>query len=338
MHLLTLYGMLLFLWIKYLKMRRFAEVKTKRVRWQESFKDLGIKAFSHVTAARSARDGYQFLLTCGGLGGLDINTVVIPLLRGLTKAPSGTSIHTLLQDGGTSEDARRLAAEDLASSSRKTPALLDTSSLSVNIKDATLYCAMLNDALLAEKNIVLTRGFGSKMEKTQKGWFGLPNRSGHVKSDNAATGRKHIDVWIVDDWGFDGYYDNMERCDQDVMLLFQLGQILTHKLTDSKRKLRIMFIPSVAAIEEGAASPWNSYNSYNSALRLDDGLKEYCKRMRVEPHATHIIDPRQEELDASIGTSVGNELTCPRTHNNDATPPPTKKKQARDVNFLTQHS
>ena len=88
---------------------KFEAVEDKRKRWQDGFKNLGIKAFSHVTAAPNARLGYQFLLTCGGLGGLDINTVVIPLLRGLTKAPSGTSIHTLLQDGRTSEEARKAA-------------------------------------------------------------------------------------------------------------------------------------------------------------------------------------------------------------------------------------
>ena len=288
---------------------KYADVKVKRQQWRETYKLLGIKAFSHVTAARSARDGYQFLLTCGGLGGLDVNTVVIPLLRGLTKAPSGTSIHTLLQDGGTSEDARRLADEDRALSglkitqqSKGVPSLLDSSSLSINIKDATLYCAMLNDALLVEKNIVLTRGFGSKMQKTKKGWFGLPNRSGHVVADNAAAERKNIDVWVVDDWGFDRYYDNMERCDQDVMLLFQLGQILNHKLKDSHRRLRIMHIPSIAAMEDGmpSPSPWNPCNRAG-ADSLADGLAAYCRRMRVEPKEMHIVDPQQEDLSESLG-------------------------------------
>ena len=275
---------------------KFGAVEEKRARWQEGFKFLGIKAFSHVTAAPTARLGYQFLLTCGGLGGLDINTVVIPLLRGLTKAPSGTSIHTLLQDGRTSEDARNAAsavarAKASGINGKGLISLLDASLLSSNIKDATLYCAMLNDALLVRKNIVLTRGFGSKMQKTKRGWFGLPNRLGHVVSDNAADNRQNIDVWIVDDWGFDRYYDNMERCDQDVMLLFQLGQILNHKLQDSKRKLRIMYIPSVAVLDDHKASPWNPC-AQPDVVSLVDGLTAYCKRMRVTPNEVNIIDPR----------------------------------------------
>ena len=54
-----------------------------------------LQAFPHVTVAPTARLGYQFLMTCSGLGGLDVNTVVIPLLRGLSRSASGSSINNL---------------------------------------------------------------------------------------------------------------------------------------------------------------------------------------------------------------------------------------------------
>jgi solute carrier family 12 (potassium/chloride transporters), member 9 len=194
----------------------FEEVTVKRARWQESFKEIGIKAFSHVVTSPTARTGYQFLLTCGGLGGLDINTVVLPLLRGLSKAPSGTSIHTLLQDGQAGEEARR-ARKGSISRREGDRNVLDGSQLSDNITDAVIYCAMLEDALLVKKNIVLTRGFGSKMIKTKQSYFSFANRAGHASSDNASDGKRNIDVWICDDWGFDQYFNNPTISDQDVM-------------------------------------------------------------------------------------------------------------------------
>ena len=59
-----------------------------------------------------------------------------------------------------------------------------------------------------------------------QGWFG-PDRRGHVIGN--APDKKYVDIWIVDDWGFEGFQHDLDRCDQTVMLLFQFGQILNHK-------------------------------------------------------------------------------------------------------------
>jgi hypothetical protein len=47
-------------------------------------------------------------------------------------------------------------------------------------------------------------------------------------------------VWIIDDWGFSTH--DQITSDQDVMLLFQLGEILNHKLQEDKHELRIMHV------------------------------------------------------------------------------------------------
>ena len=72
--------------------------------------NLGLQAFPHVTVAPNARLGYQFLMTCGGLGGLDVNTVVIPLLRGLSRSASGSSINDLFAASNIS--AAALSTDD----------------------------------------------------------------------------------------------------------------------------------------------------------------------------------------------------------------------------------
>ena len=78
-------------------------------------------------------------------------------------------------------------------------------------------------------------------------------------------------------------------------LLFQLGQILSHKLADSNRRLRIMYVPSVEVLDQNQPSPWNACNR-DRRLSLKDGLAEYCKRMRVVPHEMHVIDPRESAV------------------------------------------
>ena len=78
-------------------------------------------------------------------------------------------------------------------------------------------------------------------------WWAVSDRRGHIVGNDA--GKTNIDVWVVDDWGFGGFEGDQERCDQTVMLLVQFGQILNHKLKDDQHELRLMYVPSLRALE-----------------------------------------------------------------------------------------
>ncbi|CAK4084568.1 unnamed protein product [Aphanomyces euteiches] len=52
-----------------------AEANRRRQHWHNLIVDLKLKAIPHVLVAPTRRDGYESLMQCGGLGGLDINTV-----------------------------------------------------------------------------------------------------------------------------------------------------------------------------------------------------------------------------------------------------------------------
>eukprot|EP00040_Diaphanoeca_grandis_P027474 m.156509 g.156509 ORF g.156509 m.156509 type:complete len:941 (-) comp30999_c0_seq1:52-2874(-) len=243
-------------------------VRKMRTIWQDENRKLGIKAFPHVSVAPSAQLGYQFLMTCGGLGGLDINTVVIPLLRGLSRSASGTSINNAFM---TSEQSTRNNTGDNASLVSRHSGTSEH--ISIPLKNAATYCAVLGDAILAQKNIVLTRHYGSSLKSEGK--------------------KKNIDVWIVEDWGFEGNYDDMTHCDQSVMLTLQLGYILHHKLKNDKHCLRVLYVPSVDCLERGEAPCWNPcHEKYPDSLR--DGLAAYCHRLRVKPSQLLIVDPRKQ--------------------------------------------
>ena len=56
-----------------------------RKKWLKQIRGSSVKAIPKVIISPSTRLGYQFLMTGGGVGGLDINTIVIPLQH---RAPS----------------------------------------------------------------------------------------------------------------------------------------------------------------------------------------------------------------------------------------------------------
>ncbi|EDQ92939.1 uncharacterized protein MONBRDRAFT_17154, partial [Monosiga brevicollis MX1] len=59
---------------------------TLRLYWGEFVRDAKLKAFVHTTCAEDARAAYRVLISASGLGGLSINTVVMPFyeISGLT--------------------------------------------------------------------------------------------------------------------------------------------------------------------------------------------------------------------------------------------------------------
>ena len=61
-----------------------------------------------------------------------------------------------------------------------------------------------------------------------------------------------------------------------VMLLFQLGNILKHKLQGDRHKLRVLYVPSLESLEHQVAPPWNPvYEDHgNGAMDLRAALKK----------------------------------------------------------------
>ena len=59
--------------------RMGAARRNVRRAWLQLIKKLNLKAFAQVGVAADVQTAYQVLVTCAGLGGLDTNTVVIPL-------------------------------------------------------------------------------------------------------------------------------------------------------------------------------------------------------------------------------------------------------------------
>ena len=70
---------------------------------------------------------------------------------------------------------------------------------------------VLHDALVAEKNLIITRNFGMKLSQNKSSWLGAPKTLGSVIAND--PNKTNIDIWIVDDWGFDGMHDDMPHCD-----------------------------------------------------------------------------------------------------------------------------
>jgi hypothetical protein len=112
--------------------------------------------------------------------------------------------------------------------------------------------------------------------------------------------KKYVDVWVVDDWGFDGFESDLERSDQTVMLLFQFGYILADRLEKDGIKLRVLYVPSKGCLDSGDVPTWNPVHD-KTIKSLKDGLAEYCYRMRVTPHETHVVDPRSGSSTANTG-------------------------------------
>lgn len=49
--------------------------------WLNLIKRLNLKAFVQVAVSKDVQTAYQVMATCAGLGGLDTNTIVVPLYK-----------------------------------------------------------------------------------------------------------------------------------------------------------------------------------------------------------------------------------------------------------------
>lgn len=163
--------------------------------WLSFTRRARLKVFPQVAAAPSAEVGYQLLMACGGLGGLNFNTLVVPLMliNETRTDEDDASMDPDLADAEASsaEHARGLITRLNSSMLTRKSRLEDAhGGYARNLPlDARGFISVLQDACALQKNILVTRNFGTA----------ITGRKGRVYMDT--FGKRNIDVWIIGDWG-----------------------------------------------------------------------------------------------------------------------------------------
>jgi len=86
--------------------QKLAKLATRtRKAWQHLIDASHIKAFPQVSVSKDARSGFRNLILCSGLGGMNANTVVIPLYSDVADDTSGSSMES--KSGDISDEGYR---------------------------------------------------------------------------------------------------------------------------------------------------------------------------------------------------------------------------------------
>ena len=132
-----------------------------RHKWVEQIRGSHIKALPKVTIAPSTRLGYQFLMTSAGVGGLDFNTVVLPL----DKASRASAMSLSFPPSSKNE------VEDDNDESKENPSNSDKShtprshlktlvgKLHADLDCDADFMSTVQDALRLERNVLLAANF-----------------------------------------------------------------------------------------------------------------------------------------------------------------------------------
>ena len=145
--------------------------------WWRFIRRAKLKAFPKATAGMSFREGTQQLIHCGGLGGMTVNTVVVPLRTARTSRQGGARSPVPWHQGQA----------------------LQPTEMKV---DAMEMCGLFKDILSVEKNLIVTNNFSAETSpQLMTAWFNPQVLSaGPIKLPQ--DDRVNIDVWIVGDYGF----------------------------------------------------------------------------------------------------------------------------------------
>eukprot|EP00939_MAST-03C_sp_MAST-3C-sp1_P000184 g184.t1 len=140
-----------------------------RHKWVEQIRGSHIKALPKVTIAPSTRLGYQFLMISSGIGGLDLNTVVLPLDKA-SRMPSTSLVGKSLSPAKDSEETK----------SKRLHLKTHVGNLHAALDDEVDYVETIKDALRLRRNVLLAANFkDAVLMKNEPGSF--------------------IDVWIGTD-------------------------------------------------------------------------------------------------------------------------------------------
>ena len=156
-----------------------------RSAWLALIKKLSLKAFVQVTVASDVKTAYQVLVSCAGLGGLDTNTVVVPLFdsqrrhRGTTtpnKSASSSVSGSLTSPPAPAMKARtgsyyeNVALMLKSVEPMSTPNQSDRHEISMPranaMSDVRQWVGILKDTLLLNRNVVVETNFEQMREDT----------------------------------------------------------------------------------------------------------------------------------------------------------------------------
>ena len=128
-----------------------------------------------MAVAADVRVGYQVLITCGGLGGMTFNTVVVPLPSSVVDDPDNQSMDSVRASGRLlymDEDDQSITGADRSAQSR------------LSSQD---YCRILHDALFLEKNVLVACNYSQGHQSRGKLYV-------------SGFKRRYIDVWLLPAW------------------------------------------------------------------------------------------------------------------------------------------
>jgi len=129
--------------------------RKQRHRWVEQIRGSHIKALPKVTIAPSTRLGYQFLISSGGVGGLDFNTVVLPLDKASRASTAGRSVSSIAASKSADENDRERGSQKKPIRSH----LKTHVGIHADLADDLDFIDTIKDAIRLERNVLLAANF-----------------------------------------------------------------------------------------------------------------------------------------------------------------------------------
>eukprot|EP00043_Microstomoeca_roanoka_P013127 m.128609 g.128609 ORF g.128609 m.128609 type:complete len:955 (-) comp15674_c0_seq2:46-2910(-) len=260
--------------------------------WNSFIRQHRLKSFVHTTTSTNPNLAYRILMDTSGLGGLVINTVVIPFHE--ISGKTTTARPEELEHTGV-ESYEQLIAH--LESANECTDIVPTFRRNLPLGSPANYCQLLNDVLAYQKNCIVARNFGD-------GVLGKKRRI-YTHTSNLPN----VDVWIFGSWAAnDGKrtISLVEPCSMSVSsepedsvplpgtetagpicftglvaLLVQLGQIFTVsrigagglRKQRNNHRLRIFHLANIYAETATEANL--------DALAAEQQLQDFCKQGRV---------------------------------------------------------
>lgn len=157
--------------------------------WLTKIRTAGLKAFPQIAVAEDPRQAYQVLVSCSGLGGLDCNTVVLPLLTPAMNRSS--TAEELFSPRFSRSKAPSVTQEEMINRLQNENTEMDESAANAariaehTVSNDRTYCEILTDTLVMERNLMLTRNYET-----------LPTAQTGRKRFMHTGRKKCIDVWF----------------------------------------------------------------------------------------------------------------------------------------------
>eukprot|EP00043_Microstomoeca_roanoka_P027038 m.13406 g.13406 ORF g.13406 m.13406 type:complete len:675 (-) comp7264_c0_seq1:18-2042(-) len=257
--------------------------------WNAFIKHHRLKSFVHTTTSTEPNLAYRVLMDTSGLGGLVVNTVVVPFHE--ISGKTTTARMEDLEHTGVETYEQLLAHLKSASEHRD---MVPAWKRNLPLGSPVHFCELLNDVLAYHKNCIVARNFAD----------GIVGSKGRIYTHT--SNRPNVDVWIFGSWTVNDHKRTMsfpepgnnsvssdpedggEIPEADasgpicfsglVALLIQLGQIFTVsrigagglRKQRSTHRLRIFHLANIFSDEHVAES-----------LAAEEQMHEFCKQGRV---------------------------------------------------------